>query len=86
LTRHYESLRQTAVDQALRRDSGLGLALFLRAGLTAWMQTCGKLSPPSASTTLPANTREPDLDVRLSRDLVNILVTMVLNRRKEQPK
>jgi hypothetical protein len=86
LTRQYESLRQTAVDQALRRDSGLGLALFLRAGLTAWMQTCGKLSSPSVSTTLHTNTREPDLDVQLSRDLVNILVTMVLNQRKEQPK
>lgn len=84
LSQHYESLRQTVIDKPQRRDSGLGLALFLRAGLTAWMQTCGQLSQPSLPTAPISNTREQKLDVQLNRDLINILVMMVLNQRKEQ--
>ena len=84
LTEHYESLRQSVINQSQRIDSGLGLALFLRAGMTAWIQTCGQLSQPSRPTAPISNTREQKLDVQLNRDLINILVMMVLNQRKEQ--
>jgi hypothetical protein len=84
LTNQYENLRQSVINKAQRRDSGLGLALFLRAGMRVWMQTCGQLSQPSHTTVPIPNTREQQLDLRRSRDLINILVTMVLNQRKEQ--
>src|SRR5262249_54292498 len=84
LAQHYESLRQSAIDKPRRTNSGLGLALFLRAGMTAWMQTCGRLSQPLPPTTPPANTCDHRLDLHLRYDLINILVTMVLNQRKEQ--
>jgi hypothetical protein len=84
LTNQYENLRQSVINKPQRRDSGLGLALFLRAGMTVWMQTCGQLSQPSHTTSPISNTREQKLDVRQRGDLINILVTMVLNQRKEQ--
>jgi len=84
LTEHYESLRQSVINRSQRIDSGLGLALFLRAGMTAWIQTCGQLSQPSRPTAPISNPGEQRLDVQAQRDLINILVTMVLNQRKGQ--
>jgi len=84
LTEHYESLRQSVINRSQRIDSGLGLALFLRAGMTAWIQTCGQLSQPSRPTAPISNPGEQRLDIQTQRDLINILVTMVLNQRKGQ--
>lgn len=43
----YEQLRKDALSRSRDGGSGFGLALFLRQGMTAWMQvcTCAATSP-----------------------------------------
>ena len=84
LTPHYECLRETALNERQGRDQGLGLALFLRAGMTAWMQTCARTSPLPRSAAPASDACAQSLDGRRQRDLINILVAMILDLRKEK--
>src|SRR5207245_788496 len=38
LAAHYEQLRRDAMGRSTSGGQGLGLALFLRSGMTAWME------------------------------------------------
>jgi len=52
----YEQLREDALSGATR-SSGLGFTLFLRQGMTAWMQassTCAALPMPTSAAPPPA--------------------------------
>jgi hypothetical protein len=84
LTQHYECLRGIALNERRREDQGLGLALFLRAGMTAWMQTCARISPLPRSAAPASDACAQLLDGRRQRDLINILVAMILDLRKEK--
>ena len=84
LTQHYECLRGIALNERRREDQGLGLALFLRAGMTAWMQTCARISPLPRSAAPASDACAQSLDGRRQRDLINILVAMILDLRKEK--
>src|SRR5262249_49050722 len=84
LTQHYERIRESALNQRQREDQGLGLALFLRAGMTAWMQTYAQISQPLPSVVPVSCACEQTLDARLQRDLINILVAIVLDPKKEK--
>jgi len=63
---HYERLRRDALGSRSPGDEGLGMALFLRRGMTAWMEAwseCtsriepGPRSEPRVDETIPADTR-----------------------------
>jgi hypothetical protein len=84
LTQHYERLRGIALNERRREDQGLGLALFLRAGMTAWMQTCARISPRPRSAAPASDACAQSLDGRRQRDLIDILVAMILDLRKEK--
>jgi hypothetical protein len=84
LTQHYECLRGIALNERRREDQGLGLALFLRAGMTAWMQTYARISPLPHSAAPASVASAQSLDGRRQRDLINILVAMILDLRKEK--
>jgi hypothetical protein len=58
LVAHYEQLRRDATDMSSRGREALGLALFLRCGMAAWMQAWSPcmdgvtpLAPPRPATT-----------------------------------
>jgi hypothetical protein len=84
LTQHYEHLRQSVLNERQRADQGLRLALFLREGMTAWIQTCARITQLPPPTVPSSSACEQTLGAHLQRDLINILVAMVLDQRKEQ--
>ena len=45
----YEQLRRDALNRGSGVFSGMGLAVFLRQGLTAWMRACGSVRTPSVT-------------------------------------
>jgi len=66
LVTHYEQLRREATTPSPRRCEGLGLALFLRRGMTAWMQAWSQCvdhatpnapSQPAIPATIPIDVR-----------------------------
>jgi hypothetical protein len=66
LVAHYERLRHDALGSRSPADEGFGMALFLRRGMTAWMEAwseCasriepGPRSEPWVDETIPADTR-----------------------------
>ncbi|MGB8296605.1 MAG: hypothetical protein WCG85_14350 [Polyangia bacterium] len=54
LSSSYEELRRTAVDPSEGTGRSVGLGLFMRSGMAAWMQTCASLVRPRESTPRPA--------------------------------
>jgi hypothetical protein len=63
---HYERLRRDALGSRSPGDEGFGMALFLRRGMTAWMEAwseCasriepGPRSEPRVDETIPVDTR-----------------------------
>jgi hypothetical protein len=66
LTEQYEQLRREATNRSEHRGEGLGLALFLRRGMTAWMQAwsqCTDRVAPKAHLQ-PAMTAAVPIDLR----------------------
>jgi len=65
LVAHYEQLRRDGTDMSSHGREALGLALFLRRGMAAWMQAWSQgmdcVTPPAPPQ--PATTPVP-LDVR----------------------
>jgi len=66
LVADYERLRRDVLGSPSAGDEGFGLALFLRRGMTAWMEAwseCssrvepGPRSEPQVDETIPTNTR-----------------------------
>ena len=82
LTAHYEQLRRDAMSQPAHGGGGLGLALFLRRGMTAWMQAWSECAGAETETcpisgdeeTMPADTRS---------QLAALLAGMILSLRQE---
>ena len=50
LTEQYEQLRREAATRSEHESNGLGLALFLRRGMTAWMQAWAQCTDDDAPT------------------------------------
>jgi hypothetical protein len=82
LVAHYEQLRRDAKDPARSRE-GLGLALFLRRGMTAWMQAwsqCTSRITPQAQTR-SATTAPIPIDVRAQ--VATLLAGIILGLQQE---
>jgi hypothetical protein len=83
LVAHYEQLRHDALSFSAGRTPAPGLALFLRQGMTAWMQAwtpcmqepCAETQPPSAITQPYA------FDVRAQ--ITTILAGIILTKQRE---
>ena len=83
LTVHYEQLRRDAIGPPTFSGEGLGLALFLRRGMTAWMQAwsecAGNFEPamraqPVALTAIPVDMRS---------QITTLLASMILSLQQE---
>lgn len=81
-TAHYEQLRSAALNRGSGVSSGIGLAVFLRQGLRAWMRACGSVLTPSVNQAAqPAPVSLLPFDVRTQTVL--ILAGMLLGHRLE---
>lgn len=77
----YEQLREDALSAA-NRASGVGFTLFLRQGMTAWMQACSCAALPLPTSAAPANTMSAwSCDVRAQA--ASILAGILLSYRSE---
>ena len=76
----YEELRR----QALGRAGGqaYGLALFMRRGMSAWMQAWSQCVTAPAAPAQPPDDQEI-FPVQLHRDVAMLLASMVLFARQE---
>lgn len=80
LTAQYEELRAQAVAGSAAVAAPLGLALFLRRGLAAWLAICTQLSPPVVRTVRPSEGagQPARLPTGLQADAVRVLAGMAL--------
>lgn len=85
LVAHYERLRRDALGSRSPGDEGFGMALFLRRGMSAWMEAwweCtrriepGPRSEPRVDETIPADTRT---------QITTLLAGMILCLQQEAP-
>jgi hypothetical protein len=76
----YEQLREDALSGASR--GGIGFTLFLRHGMTAWMQACSGVALPRPTSAAPADTMSAwSCEVRVQA--ASILAGILLNYRSE---
>lgn len=75
LARAYEALRAQATGQ-LPAATPRGLALFLAAGLPAWMKAWAPLTPPAPTTPRPRG--DGEVPVGLDGEVVRLLTEMAL--------
>jgi hypothetical protein len=83
LTEQYEQLRRQATSRAEYGSKGLGLALFLRRGMTAWMQAwsqCTDHDAPNAHAE-PAMSAAVPIDLRAQ--VATLLAGIILGLQQE---
>lgn len=74
----YEDLRRAALGGAAAgAGRGIGLALFLRSGMAAWMETCAALVRPHGEATARA-TVAPVVPLDLRLEVATLLAEMAL--------
>lgn len=81
LEQGYEALRAQAVGE-IPSVTPRGLALFLRAGLPAWMSACAPVTRPTLMTRSSTDGRQERRLSSLSTDLVGVLTEMALGSRR----
>ena len=77
LAARYEALRKDVVEAGGCRHTGLGLALFVRKGMAAWMNSFEEDEPMRGAA---ASTASPGIGMPegIERSLINILAGMAL--------
>jgi hypothetical protein len=78
----YEQLRGSALGKSEGR--GIGLALFLRHGMAAWVHACSCGTPPPANDTVPPTATISSLSADVRSQATVILASIILNRRPEK--
>jgi len=79
---HYESLRsQVLKKEALFAERNLGLALFIRQGMLAWIQICHKCIPESL--TFDKQTQTPVAPYEVKSEMIKVLANITLLNLKE---
>src|SRR5216683_7307024 len=67
----YEQLRSDALSRGYGVASGIGLTVFLRQGLTAWMRACcSVVAPPTREFVQPGPVSSLPCDVRTQAVLI----------------
>lgn len=78
---HYEQLRCDALDTT--GDHSIGLALFLRNGMAAWVHACSCVTSPPVKDAVPSTATTSSPTVARSQVAI-ILAAMILNCRPEK--
>jgi len=80
LITRYEELRRLAVGRS--GGQAQGLALFMRRGMSAWMQAWSQCVAPPLAPVQPSDDQEI-CPVQLHREVAMLLASMVLFARQE---
>jgi len=84
LTEQYEQLRREATRCSEQAVQGLGLALFLRRGMTAWMQAWSQCSDGAAPNTHPRPATMPAaVPMDLRAQIATLLAGIILSLQQE---
>jgi len=78
----YESLRSQALKkEEVFSERSLGLALFIRQGMLAWIEMCNQCIP--ANSTFDRQTKTIDLPYELKSEMIKVLANITLLNLKE---
>ncbi len=83
LVSHYEQLRNDALSVSAGRAPAPGLALFLRKGMTAWMQAWKPFLVTNGAPPAPPPAASLDGSFPVRAQIANILAGMILSRQLE---
>lgn len=75
----YEDLRGTAVEADVEVRHGVGLALFIRSGMAAWMQACTSFAPAPRREPAPGQVECPSLNPDVRAEVAMVLAEMALS-------
>ena len=78
----YESLRsQVLKKEGALPERNLGLALFIRRGMLAWIETCHRCIP--ANSTLDKQTKTTVFPYEIKSEMIKVLANITLLNLKE---
>jgi len=83
LTEQYEQLRREATGCSEHAAQGLGLALFLRRGMTAWMQAWSQCADPGTPNTRPHPASMAPVPIDLRAQIATLLAGIILSLQQE---
>src|SRR6266849_4376686 len=83
LTEQYEQLRRDATGRSAHAVQGLGLALFLRRGMTAWMQAWSQCTDCAAPNTHPRPATPAAVPMDLRAQIATLLAGIILGLQQE---
>jgi len=84
LVARYEQLRRDAMQQPpAHRGEGLGLALFLRRGMTAWMQAWSECAAHVEPGTRPQDSVDRTMSADMRSQITTLLAGMILCLQQE---
>jgi len=79
----YEQLRREATSRSGHAAQGLGLALFLRRGMTAWMQAWSECSGKVEQSTCSQPGTDETIPVDMRSQITTLLASMILSLQQE---
>ena len=85
LIAQYEELRRDALSQQSERVAGLGLALFLRQGMGAWMRGCADYVHRAEAPPPPLFSPSAPLPLEVRAQLAVILAGMIAEPLRRAP-
>jgi hypothetical protein len=83
LAAHYEQLRRDVIDRSISGSHGLGLALFLRHGMTTWMQAWSEASGSAEPEICSASGVNEIIPPGMRSQLTSLLTNMILSLQQE---
>jgi hypothetical protein len=85
LTAQYEQLRREATSCSEHAVQGLGLALFLRHGMTAWMQAWSPCTDSATANPHPRPATPASVPMDLRTQITTLLAGIILDLQLEEP-
>jgi hypothetical protein len=79
LVDRYEELRGQALGQSVGGGPGLGLALFIRRGMAAWMGAWSNCTPQIDRRSAPDPPADRAFPMDVRSQVARVLVEMVMN-------
>jgi hypothetical protein len=83
LTEQYEQLRREATSCSEHAAQGLGLALFLRRGMTAWMQAWSQCTDGVTPNAHPRPATPAAVPMDLRTQIATLLAGIILGLQQE---
>jgi hypothetical protein len=75
----YEELRRAALERAGGSGRGIGLAVFIRSGMAAWMETCAALLGPRDRAARGPTAEPPRVPPDVRVEVAMLLAEMALS-------